>query len=180
MKKIIGFIVLLVALGGVALVYYNQTAITAVLQRTPSHNNTPTIPLPEEDKYEFLDQARDWYLEIRGLEEEIIERAQAEGGGDEEINEELDALYVREFGFDTLFDLAVLLPIHSEESSKDVASAGADENKPFAAHPLLLEYLRLSFEFPNLDQAGLLEKFRQSSRDGNISINPDRPRPDID
>ncbi len=36
--------------------------------------------------------------------------------------------------------------------------------------PLIIEYIRLSFVFPNMQEAGLLERFRQSVREEKVSL----------
>lgn len=64
----------------------------------------------------------------------------------------------------------VLEPIHFEENP-------AQDRLPRVLFPVIIEYLRLKLEHPEKDEGELLELFRLSSRNGNISNDPDNPRP---
>ena len=138
----------------------------------------PMMPAPEPPAVEddvFLEQARALVKEVEAQTDEIIRKMRAEGKGWEEINEAENDIRRREWGFDWDFVETKLLVIHREENPKDVVG----DHFVFVSHPLIIEYLRLSLKHPEKEEAELLELFRQSSRDGNISINPDNPKPDI-
>ena len=142
----------------------------------PKPTLEPMMPAPEPPAVEdadFLEQARALVSEVEAQTSELSDKMRAEGKGWEEINEARNAIQRREWGFDWDFVENKLLTIHREENPRDVVG----EHFVFIAEPLMIEYLRLSLEHPEKGEEELLELFRQSSRDGNISINPNNPRP---
>ena len=124
-------------------------------------------PEPPVEEDVFLDRAR--YLLNIGKPKL---RKELEENPDELFDVVADKVYREVFGFGFRFVAITLMDIHLEENPKE------REIFPKALDPLILEYLRLSFKPPEKNEEELLELFRLSSREGNISvINPgQRPK----
>ena len=127
----------------------------------------PEPPVEQEPEKSSLERAKELVKKVG----DILHALRQEGKPDEEHFKAVNALYEKEYGFGPDF-LIVLYKIHTEENP-----AEGDLNT-FAPDPLLIEYFRISFEFPDLPENELLQKFRGSSREGNISINLDNPKPE--
>ena len=143
-----------------------------VVKEEPSDPTPPPPVLPVATDEDHLNKARELVKKVAEMESDIIGKIKGEGRPDTDIVKAVHALYKKEYGFDAGFQ-NVLYEIHIEENPEE---KGLDPHTPT---PLLLEYLRLSFKFPNLLKDGLLKKFRESSREGNLSINLDNPKPSL-
>ena len=89
---------------------------------------------------------------------------------DEHPNEVFNKVYKEILGFDFLFVFVPLEAIHLEENP-------LQDGFPRVVFPLIIEYLRLRMIHPEKNEDELLELFRLSSRHGNISNNPNDPKP---
>ena len=140
----------------------------STFEDNPKPTLGPMIPVPEPPAVEddvFLEQARSLFNEAK---EEFVKAIEENpDANDEELQ---DRIYKEKFGFGLFFVLLVLEPIHLEENP--------DQNVfPRIIFPLTIEYLRLKLAHPEKDEDALLELFRQSSRDGNISVIPPNEKP---
>ncbi len=82
-----------------------------------------------------------------------------------------DEVYKEEFGFGLFFIIEVLLPILEEEQPEQ------KEKGLFISEPFIIEYTILKFQHPDKNEDELLELFRVSAREGNISIIPGEQKP---
>ena len=140
----------------------------------PEESGEKISPVPEEPEEESpLNKARNLYKKVNELDWDLKRKLEAENKEPLEIFKARNKLYEKEYGFDINFT-DELYRIHVEENPKE------GELNIFVLHPIIIEYLRISFTFPDLIKDGLLRKFRQSSKEGNISIDPDNPKPDLE
>ena len=143
-----------------------ENELAAVVEPAPQEPE-PEPDLPAEEDV-FLEQARDLLKKLpQRLEEE--EEKNPEGGF-----KEVDRVYKEVLGIGFFFVSETLLPIHLEETPEEKGKF------PKLLAPLILEYLRLSFKHPEKRENGLLRLFRQSSRDGNISVIPPNHKPKLE
>ena len=140
-----------------------------VTKEEPSGPTPPPV-LPVATDEDHLNRARDTVKKVTKMEVDLVEEIRREGKSDAELFKARDALYEKEYGFDVEF-VFTLREIHIEENPEE---GNLNSN---ILTSLVLEYLQLSFKFPNLLREGLLKKIRESSRKGNISINPNNPKP---
>lgn len=128
----------------------------------------PTPPQPEdpaEPKLSNLDKARELYKKAEERANEII------GDGPPiHLPEAFDTAYKETFGFGAIFVGEKLVGIYFEEKPEE-------KKKGWTEVPLVIEYLRLSLKFPNKLEDGLLRLFRESIRAGNVSADPENPKP---
>ena len=82
-----------------------------------------------------------------------------------------DEVYKEELGFGLFFIIEVLLPILEEEQPEQ------KERGLFISEPFIVEYTILKFQHPDKNEDELLELFRLSAREGNISIIPHEQKP---
>ena len=82
-----------------------------------------------------------------------------------------DQVYKEELGFGLFFIIEVLLPILEEEKPEE------KELGIFISEPFIVEYSILKFQHPDKNEDELLELFRVSAREGNISIIPGEQKP---
>ena len=82
-----------------------------------------------------------------------------------------DEAYKEELGFGLFFIIEVLLPILEEEKPEE------KELGLFISEPFIVEYSILKFQHPDKNEDELLELFRVSAREGNISIIPGEQKP---
>ena len=143
-----------------------------VVKEEPADPTPPPPVLPAATDKDHLDEARELVKRVLGMELELVAGMQKEGKTDREIYNATNKLYKEEYGFDMEFTFE-LLKIHQEETPEEA------DLVEFTLHPLLIEYLRLRFKFPNLLKEGVIRKFRESSKEGNISINLNNPKPDF-
>ena len=106
------------------------------------------------------------------MNEKIFKLLEENPGADPE--ELTDQVYEEELGFGLFFMMEVLLPILHEERPAEKAFRG------FNSGPFILEYLRLKLKHPEKNEEELIELFRLSARERNISMKPGEERPSLD
>ena len=144
----------------------NPTQDTGPTEPDPEEPSMVEPELPEEDL--FLEQARD--LMRKEIQRSNEER---EKNPDEHLEQRLDRVFKEVYGFGLLFVTDTLEGIHLEEHPEE-------DKFPREWNPLILEYLRLRFKHPEQREGGLLRLFRQSSRNGNISVIPPNTKPNLE
>lgn len=129
---------------------------------TPPQTTPPADPEPEISN---LDKAREAYNKANQRFNEILNENPQRG-----LNEAYNQAFEEVLGFGVAFVEETLEKVYFEERPEE-------KGGKFTQAPLILEYLRLSFKFPNKREEGLLRLFRESVREGNVSIDIDNPKP---
>ena len=123
----------------------------------------PDPKLPAEEDI-FLDQARQAYTNALKKRNKLLEE-NPQLDHWEAVNE----VFEEAFGFNFGFVELTLLEIYLEEKP--------NEGGKMSMVPLILEYLRLSFKFPDKNREDILQLFRESVQEGNVSIDANNPKP---
>ena len=125
----------------------------------PEPDPTLTPTSPAEPTSNLVDEAQKRAEEIVGRIIDLQDRSAA----DDQIR-----ILEEESGLDyELLITGTLLNIYLEERPDE-------RGDPFSWYDIVLEYLRLGFVYPDANERELLEHFRQSVKDGRVTIDLDK------
>ena len=145
-----------------------------------SEAETEVVPVEDEDDFQEVEnkevglpegEAREKAVAIVKKKyqkiKEFIEEYQKNPDPDVDMGDALNRIDMEETGLSGP-DISALLDIHLEEKPEDLE---LETTVGFRLEDLIVEYLRLSFQYPEKTKEELLELFREAVKSGETEVN---------
>ncbi len=143
------------------LIYPAAFVVAKIPEKVPT-----TLPEPIPASTDSTELTSDPIDEPQRRAEEMVDHIMSLQGEANYSAAERNRILEEESGLAYQFITGTLLDIYFEERPEE-------KGDPFSWYDIVLEYLRLSFAYPDVNEEGLLEHFRQSIKDGRVTIDID-------